>query len=169
MSEPAAATDLDPPRQVTFRPIRPDDVARLQAFHQRLSLEAIRLRFHSYLRELPDAMARHFCEVDGQNRVALVAVAGEPEQIVAVGRFDREQDDTAEVAFVVADAYQRQGIRAYLFRRLIAEARQGGIRTLIARVLPGNTAMRRLLEHTGYPLQVEYSRDANCIRLSLVD
>lgn len=140
--------------RISIRPIRPDDVDRLQSFHQRLSPEAIRLRFHGYLKELPDEMARRFCNVDGRDRVAYVAVNGEPEHIVGVGRYDREDQSTAEVAFVVEDAFQHQGLGTALLQRLIASAHSQHIRFMAARVLHGNSPMRRLLERTGYPVTV---------------
>jgi RimJ/RimL family protein N-acetyltransferase len=150
---------------IRLRPIRPDDMTRLQEFHRRLSPEAIRLRFHGYMRELPDAMARRFCAVDGHDRVAFVAVAGDPERIVGVGRFDRERDHKgeAEMAFVVEDAYQGHGIGSRLLSQLIEAAHANGIHTLVARVLPGNSPMRHLLQRTGYPLRSRRDRDADCL------
>ena len=154
---------------ITIRPIRPDDVLRLQSFHRRLSPEAIRLRFHGYLRELPDAMALRFCEVDGHDRVAFVAVTGDPERIVGVGRYDVQEDGVAEVAFVVEDAYQGHGIGSTLLRRLVESARARGIHTFLASVLPGNSPMRRLLERMGYPLRVERGMGVDCLWLALPD
>jgi GNAT superfamily N-acetyltransferase len=155
--------------EVALRPIRPDDTARLQELHLRLSPEAIRLRFHGYMRELPDAMAKRFCEVDGHHRVAFVAVTGDPERIVGVGRYDRDQDRVgeAEMAFVVEDEYQGHGIGSRLLSQLIESARANGIHTLVARVLPGNSPMRHLLQHTGYPLRSRRDRDADCLIMEI--
>lgn len=153
---------------IAYRPIRPDDVERLKAFHRTLSQEAIRLRFHGYIRELPDGLAHRFCEVDGQDRVAFVAVAGEPEQIVGVGRFDRQEGGEAEVAFVVADSYQRRGIGRRLLTLLIDAARERGITELVASVLRGNSAMRKMLEDTGFPIRVKRRRDADDLWMTLI-
>jgi RimJ/RimL family protein N-acetyltransferase len=164
-------------------------MARLQAFHRRLSPDAIRLRFHSYLPEPPDDLARRFCEVDSWNRVAFVATfpadesgeldaPGSPitsqhplgsgsERIVAVGRFDREGEDAAEVAFVVEDGCQGRGLGSRLLRLLIAAARERGIRTLVAHTLPGNTRMRRLLERAGYPLRMQRGKDEDFLWLEI--
>ena len=154
---------------VTIRPIRPDDWRRLQEFHLRLSPEAIRLRFHAYLRELPDDMAHRFCEVDGYVRVAFVAVSGAPERIVGVGRYDRVGTEVAEMAFVVEDAYQRKGIGTTLLNHLLQRARTDGAKTFLARVLPGNTPMRHLLEKTGCPIRTErgFHGDADLLWLAL--
>jgi acetyltransferase len=152
---------------VSFRPIRADDVTRLQEFHRRLSPDVVRLRFHGYLRELPDTMAERFCQVDGRDRAAFVAVTGDPEQIVGVGRYDWQGDGVAEAAFVVQDSYQRLGIGTALLHRVIEAARARGVHTFLARVLHENTAIRHLMAKTGYPLSFEHHREDDCLRLSL--
>lgn len=146
---------------VTIRPIKPDDAERLQAFHAHLSPQTIRLRFHGLLKELPIGMARRFCEVDGYDRVAYVATTGNPERIVGVGRYDWIGDDEAEIAFVVADDYQRHDIGKMLLQRVLDAARKRGLRRLVAHVLSGNTPMVHLIEHSGYPFRIQWAGDHN--------
>jgi GNAT superfamily N-acetyltransferase len=155
--------------QVRIRPLGVDDAARLQAMHRRLSPEAIRLRFHGFLRELPDEMARHFCAVDGYDRAAFAAVIGDPEQIVGVGRYDWLGDGLAEVAFVVEDGYQGRGVGSRLFDTVIDAARARGVHTVLAYVVHGNSIMRRMLERTGRSLRTERARDADCLYLTIAD
>lgn len=152
---------------IGIRPIRPDDVERLQAFHRTLSPVVIHLRFHGMLRELPSNLARSFCTVDGRDRVAFVAVASVPEQIVGVGRYDRVDPTTAEIAFVVTDAYHHMGIGTRLLERLIHSARRHDIGQLLAWVLPGNNEMRKLLLKTDLPLVVERGMDADAMFLQI--
>jgi len=152
---------------VGIRPIRPDDEERLQACHRTLSPVVIHLRFHGMLRELPSNLARSFCTVDGRDRVAFVAVACVPEQIVGVGRYDRVDPTTAEIAFVVTDAYHHMGIGTRLLERLIHTARQYGIGQLLAWVLPGNNEMRKLLLKTDLLLVVERAMDADAMFLQI--
>ena len=58
----------------------------------------------------------------------------------------------AEVAFVVADAWQHLGIGAALFARLVERARALGIETFVADTLADNRAMRAVFRHAGYPI-----------------
>lgn len=51
------------------------------------------------------------------------------------------QPGRAELAFVVIDAYQGQGIGTMLMRHLLAIARQAGLSELTAEVLSDNAAM----------------------------
>src|SRR6266511_6233291 len=100
-----------------LRPIRPDDAEALVAFHGRLSSETTYYRFFSVHPWLSPREVDWFTHVDDHDRVALVAL--DCDRIVAVGRYDRmPRSPMAEVAFVVEDAYQRQGICTLLLERL---------------------------------------------------
>jgi GNAT superfamily N-acetyltransferase len=137
------------PRNIRIRPIRPDDWRRLQRFHQRLSDTTIALRFHGAKRELSEPLAHRFANVDGHDNAAFVATTGTWGRIVGVARYSRIGPAAAEVAFVVEDAYQGQGIGQKLMARLRAHALQNGITEFVAMVLPGNTPMLHLLEEAG--------------------
>lgn len=132
------------------RTIGPDDGAALRAFHARLSQESIVLRFFGAHPRLSDAEVERFTHVDGAERVALVAErAGE---IVAVARFDRVPGtDEAEVAFVVNDAFQGQGLGTVLLRKLAGAARSHGVRWLVADTLSENFRMLNVFRHAGFP------------------
>ena len=137
---------------VRVRPITPDDADALVDFHENLSFESRYFRFfspHPTLR--PDEVER-FTNVDGSNRVALVAT--ESGRLVAVGRYDRLKDATeAEVAFVVADAHQGRGLASLLLEHLAAVAAQHGIVRFVAETLPSNQRMLRVFRDTGFPVK----------------
>ena len=61
--------------------------------------------------------------------------------------------DKAEIAFVVIDDYQGQGIGTLLMRHLAALARKAGLKELIAEVLPENTAMRKVFGKFGFQVR----------------
>src|SRR5689334_3448593 len=126
---------------IHFRRIRPEDRTRLQRFHKRLSLDTVELRFHAAKAELSEPLARRFTEIDGHNEAAIVATTGTRGRIVGVARYFRLGPTSAEVAFVVEDAYQGRGIGHRLMDRLTALALEEGIDEFIAYVRPGNTPM----------------------------
>jgi GNAT superfamily N-acetyltransferase len=132
-----------------FRPIRPEDWRRLQRFHRRLSSSTIGLRFHGAKRELSVPLALRLTNMDGKDNVGIVATTGTRGRIVAVGRYSRLTPTSAEVAFVVEDAYQHHGIGHRLMERLKRIARDNGITTFVAEVLPGNVPMIKLLQEAG--------------------
>jgi ribosomal protein S18 acetylase RimI-like enzyme len=104
---------------------------------------------------LPCRSRRNFdwaSSIDFDNHVALVAQIDEDGRpsIVGGGRYIVVKPDQAEIAFVVVDAYQRQGIGAALMRHLARLAREAGLKELIAEVLPENTAMLKVFSKFGF-------------------
>lgn len=144
--------------RVHVRPIRPDDTARLQAFHTHLSSDSITFRFFRYMPLLSNTDAERFTHVDYDTRMALVATEGhgEDERILSVVRYDRIGPDTAEVAFVVEDRWQGHGVATALLHRLAFYARQHGITHLLAITLGSNAKMLEVLRNAGYPLRASY-------------
>ncbi len=145
--------ELDVPTRdgpvVHLRPIRPDDGVRLAAFHRHLSTRSVHRRFFGTHPELGPAEIEHFTCVDYVDRLAIVAEdAG---QLVAVGRYERiPGTEEAEVAFVVADAYQHHGIGTVLLERLADAGRKRGITTFIAQTLTENREMLNVFMRSGF-------------------
>ena len=134
-------------REVAFRHIRPDDKGRLSVALDRLSPESRHKRFLSPKPRFNANELRYLTEIDGYDHVAILAVlAGDPDAIVGVGRFVRLSDlpDTAEVAIVVGDRHQGQGLGRELGRRLADEARDSGVSRFTATLLGDNVAAHRL-------------------------
>jgi acetyltransferase len=77
------------------------------------------------------------------------------DEIMGVVRLYRDQDDRdrAEFAITVRSDYKRRGVGATLLRRLIAYARDQGLRELYGDILVENAGMRRLAEHLGFTLR----------------
>jgi RimJ/RimL family protein N-acetyltransferase len=142
---------------ITIRPIEPGDAPALQHLFGRLSARSIYQRYFHQQPSLSIEQARYFAEVDFVNRVALVALDPEdPNEIIAVVRFDRDRDNTAEYAAVVVDQWQGKGIGLAMTRRLIAIARAQGLRAFYALVLPGNRLMLALFKVLGLPEEQHY-------------
>ena len=138
---------LDNGVRVRIRPIRPDDGALLADGLERLSRDSAYQRFLSPKHALSAGERRYLTEVDFRDHVALVAVRPEaPGELVGVGRWIRLRDepDAAEIAFVVSDALQRQGLGTALAEALADAARDRGVRRFVATMLPDNVAARRL-------------------------
>jgi RimJ/RimL family protein N-acetyltransferase len=136
--------------KVAFRSIRPDDKQRLAEALGRLSPESQRRRFLTPKPSFTASELRYLTELDGMDHVAILAVlADDPDVIVGVARFVRLRDlpDTAEVAIVVGDRFQGQGLGRELGRQIADEARMRSIRRFTATMLGDNVAAHRLF-HT---------------------
>jgi GNAT superfamily N-acetyltransferase len=142
---------------VVIRPIRPDDAARLQAFHARLSPESIYLRWLSAHPVLSEAEARALSDVDYARRMAFVAVcrpAGDGEErIVGVARYGvtPERADEAEAAVVVEDSYQSRGLGSALLKRLVQYSAAQGVRAWVAEINAENARMLRFIQRVALP------------------
>ena len=127
------------------------DADGLLRFHRQLSPETTYLRFFSVHPELSERELDHFTHVDHVDREAIVATIGD--DIVAVARFDRVgATDEAEVAFVVADCWQGEGLGRELLERLVLRAREVEVHQLVAQVLPHNRRMLNTFHHAGLPV-----------------
>ena len=153
---------------IRVRPILPGDGDRLRAFHARLSQDTIVHRFFHYMPELTRADADRFTHLDYDKRMALVAtlVSGS-EDILAVVRYDRIDDNTAEVAFVVADYWQGHGIATELLCRLATYARSRGITSFVAITMSDNIHMLELLRHCGFPITTQHTGMETEVRLDI--
>jgi RimJ/RimL family protein N-acetyltransferase len=133
-----------------IRSIRPDDLDRLQAHHERLSPESRYRRFLVAKPVLTNADARYLVDVDGCDHHALVATLCEDggEAIVGVARYIRSPENrtVAEVAIVVADAHQHHGVGGELLARLAEAAVGRGVLRFQATMLADNLAVHRLFE-----------------------
>jgi len=132
---------------VVIRAIRPDDKALLSAAVSRLSPESSRGRFLTSKSSFSADELRYLTEVDGVRHVALVALlADDLERLIGVGRYVRLADDaaTAEVAIVVGDEFQGQGLGSRLGLLLADHARAHGLQRFVATMLSDNVAAHRL-------------------------
>lgn len=101
----------------------------------------------SVLKAMPHSKLQEFVNVDFATEMALVGVAPreEGETIVAVGHFALEMaTNAAEVASVVRDDWQGQGIGTHLFRQLLEIARSRGIVQFTGEVMADNAPMLHL-------------------------
>lgn len=138
-------------RIVAIRYIDPSDKTRLAEFHRKLSDRTIHFRHFGHHPELSEKELSYFTTLDHSKREAVVALAAD--EIVGVARIDKISLTRAEVAMVIRDDYQRQGLGSALFSILKEIAVTLGIEEFTAEVLPQNRAMIRLMEVFGDDLQ----------------
>ncbi len=148
---PEATIVLEDGTAVTLAQMHPSDDERLVRFHNGLSADTTRRRFFSIHPELTPEEIHRFTHVDHVDREAIV-VSSEGD-IVAVARFDRIGAGTdAEMAFVVADGWQRRGLGSALLAWLVTRARELGITRLVAETMSDNFGMLAVFRGAGLPI-----------------
>jgi acetyltransferase len=153
---------------VTIRTMRPGDRDIEARFVSELSPISRYCRFHYALKELDTAMLERFTHVNYPQDMALIATIpdGACNREIGVARFVRYPGtDSAEIAVVVADAWQGKGIGARLLLDLRTLAVAAGIRHLEACVLPGNKRMLELARALGFTIREISSGDGGSIEL----
>jgi GNAT superfamily N-acetyltransferase len=133
-------------RTVSIRPLGEDDGERLRRLFFRLSPLSVYRRFLSPLPAPRDEGLARLLDLDHCNREALAAV--DDDDIVAVARYARSPgSEAADIAIVVADDWQHDGLGLRLLERLAGLARRRGVRYFEATVLGDNTPALQLVRH----------------------
>ncbi len=128
----------------------PADFEDIQAFYDGLSEESRYFRFHGNGRT--DLAARAEAEATGADRLALIA--RHDGRVVAAASFEGLRDPgVAEVAFAVADEFQRRGIGTRMLEQLAVIAAERGIHRFDAEVMAGNVPMLGVFEHAGFAVR----------------
>jgi RimJ/RimL family protein N-acetyltransferase len=145
---------------VDICPMSPDDAQRLREMYARLSQESICFRFLGRSKELSQERAERLASVDCVTGMALVGTVEQhgEEKIIAVARYaqiPKAERGVAEAAIVVEDPYQGQGLGTILLKRLVAYAREHGVRALRAAVRQENARIMRFIERSGLPTESE--------------
>jgi acyl-CoA synthetase (NDP forming)/RimJ/RimL family protein N-acetyltransferase len=141
-------------RTAILRPARPEDRELFVEFVSRLSPQARTFRFFSEVRPetAADLLLR---KPEGEDKVTLVVLSGDPERIIATGEYVQEGKGatSAEVAFLVDDWYQGKGLGSLLLERLALIGVQRGIRRFHAFALADNKQMLDVFRASGYKVE----------------
>jgi len=161
---------------VCIRHIVARDAALLVDLFHNLSERTKWLRFFSPVGIPEDRLwdeATRLSDIDPRVQAALIATIQHDgaEEAVAVARLVRESPlaDTAEVAIVVRDDFQREGIGRTIFDLLVQVALVQDIKRLYALTLPENVGMQRLARGVGLPVSVRIHEGEMVITMHLQD
>ncbi|MBN1320317.1 MAG: GNAT family N-acetyltransferase [Thermoleophilia bacterium] len=143
---------LDDGTLISFRAMNPTDEPATRDLFYSLSQETVYYRYMSHMKRIPRKQLQNFVYVDHRNEVAIVGTVPEAhgEEIIAIGRYYLDQKtNRAEVAFVVRDDWQRQGIGSFIMKHLANIAKRNGIAGFTAEVMRDNKAMQAVINHSG--------------------
>ncbi len=138
------------------RPLKPAvDKDKLYEMYSTLSKETNYYRFLNY-QPVTRWIVEQWCEVNYDDKMALVAIVkvnGE-EKIIADSRYyiDKTTGE-AEIAIVVHDDYQGQGIGTKLLEYTIEVARKTGVKTLYAYLSPTNRRIIHVIKKLGFTVK----------------
>jgi acetyltransferase len=139
---------------VTLRPLRPHDRDIEHAFVRGLSPETRSNRLLGGTIAVTPEYIERLVSVDFSRDMALAATTMlDGETLLGVARYVLDEDDeAAEFAIVVADAWHGRGIGSRLLRKLIEAARRHGVKRLHGDILAMNRPMLDLARKLGFRL-----------------
>ena len=143
----------------TIRPIRPEDEPLMVEFHKTLSESSVHLRYFGMLNleeRIGHERLKRICSRDDEREIALVVdreTPGGGHEILGIGRLCRTlEPGEGEVAFIVSDPWQRQGLGTGLMETLVCIAKDEGLTRLCGCVMSGNTGMEKVFRNAGFQL-----------------
>ena len=154
-------------KAVHMRPIRPTDEDMMRDLFYACSEHTLYHRFFAKMKSMPHRKLTKLVNIDYVNNMALASVTHEDEHemIVAVGRYALEKaTNAAEVAFIVRDDWQGQGLGITMFNQLIEIARKRGIVKFTADVLHDNARMLHIF-HKCAPNPIKSTLESGVYRL----
>jgi acetyltransferase len=147
-------------REVTIRPIRPEDEPLLIQFNKTLSEESVYFRYFHCIglkQRIAHERLTRLCFIDYDREMALVAESKTPEgesEILAIARLSKlHAKNEAEFGIMVGDRYQGQGLGTLLLTCLLNVGRHEYLERIRADILLENRAMQRVCEKVGFQLQ----------------
>ena len=124
--------------------LEPGDGPALRRLFYRLSPQTLYRRFHSPVVRPEQTHPERLLDVDHHDREAVVAVVND--EIVGVARYVRTAgSDAAEIAIVVADDWQRQGLATRMLSALHERALIEGIQKFTMTMQADNKPVQQLI------------------------
>jgi RimJ/RimL family protein N-acetyltransferase len=133
---------------IVIRQVEPEDASQLKIGFEHLGAVSRYRRFLTPIEDLSPRQLAYLTHVDHVSHEAIAALDAVTGAGIGIARYVRDPDDPeqAEVAIVVADAWQGRGVGTALMERLAARGRAAGVERITARMLVGNDAARAMIE-----------------------
>lgn len=142
--------------RLLLRPVKISDEPLLKDFFYSLSDQSMYLRFASARKDMPHQRLQEFVAVDYSRNMVILAIIGrdEREVVIGLGQYSiDEKTHTAELALVVRDDYQNQGVGSELHFYLTYLAKRSGILGFTAEVLEANLPVLHMLKKSGFNVE----------------
>ena len=139
-----------------MRPIRPEDETLWSDMFHHLSEKSIRYRFFGKIKDVPHDIRTRYCNIDYDRELAIVAELNEGghKKILGIVRLIIEPNGKAgEIAFIVADAWQRLGLGSKMVDYMIEICKDKNLETIYAVMRIDNMQAIHLLKKMDFKLE----------------
>ncbi len=152
---------------VIIRPIRPEDEPLMEELLRNSSEQTLMMRFFRKISDMSHEQLMRYCQVDYDRELSFIAVIrnGNRDTIIGEARISRLPDlENAEMAVVVGDQWQGQGIGKALLLHCIKIAKELGIKKMWMEILQMNARMLHRAEKMGFK---RHSSDEDSVKVLL--
>lgn len=141
--------------EVILRSIKPEDEMLWLEMFSNFSEKSVWNRFFNVIRETPHEVRVRYCDINYDNEIAIVAELQEIEKkMLGVVRFTVDADGkSGELAFIVVDRWQGQGLGTMMTEHMVNICRDKKIETIYSFMLPNNYDGIKFLKKMGFKLE----------------
>lgn len=151
---------------VIIRPIRPEDEPLLQELLLNSSDQTLMMRFFSKISDISHEQLVRYCNIDYDRELSFVAVIlGDRERLIGEARISKLPDqENAEMAVIIGDQWQGQGVGKTLCLHCLKIAKDMGIKKMWMEILQVNSRMLQRAEKMGFKRSIS---DEDSVRVVL--
>jgi len=156
--------------EIFFRPVKPTDEAALSEMLYSLSDSSVKKRYMAQTVGFPHRDVQKLTNIDYSQDISIVAtVPGvSNEQVVAIAQYYFDpKTQSAEIAFLVQDEWQKKGLGTFLLEYLVQIGRQRGVKCFHAKVLSTNKPMLAIFHNSRYRIKTEFDGDVYSVMFNL--
>jgi len=156
--------------ELMFRPIKPSDEDMMRRLFYDFPDESKYLRYFAKVSIMPHREMQKYVNIDYDSTLSIVGVLkrDRAETIVAEARYSYDAaEQTYEMAFIVDERYQNRGISTFMLGYLLKIAKERGIQTLSASILPVNEKMLKVFQKAGIQPVSKYEDGVIRMRFTL--
>lgn len=139
--------------KINLRPVEVSDKSLVRKFLDTLSVESLYRRFFTLRRNLLYEILQKFfiINLNIENKILVVIDQNKKEEVVGVGQFHICSDASlAEVALIVSDNYQNEGIGRELLTYMMQLAKDRGLKGFEGIILKDNWPMLHICKTIGF-------------------
>lgn len=143
-------------RQLTIRPIRPEDEAAHSALIAAMTPDDLRLRFFGAVSAFDHTQLARMTQIDYDREMALIATTDEGGRTSTLGvvrTITDPDNESAEFAVALRSDFKGRGLGRMLMERMVAYVRSRGTRWIVGEVLRENAPMLGLVKKLGFEVR----------------
>ena len=149
-------------KEVTLRPIKPEDEPMWLEMIGNCSKESLYSRFRYFFQWQTHEVATRYCYIDYDREIAIVAETqeGSERKLVGVGRLIADPDhETVEYAILIIDAYQQKDLGNLITDFCMEIAGKWKLQKIVAQTTTDNSSMISVFKKRGFTIKTD-SRDS---------